>query len=69
MDQYREGTVKRTPVRGVKQHLKPYVYKQWEHYGAVGVTVRLRAFCITSQRVATRREVKPMEVEPQGNRV
>ena len=28
--QYREGTVKRTPLRGVKQILKPYAYKQSE---------------------------------------
>ncbi len=27
---YREGTVKRTPARGVKQILKPYAYKQSE---------------------------------------
>jgi hypothetical protein len=26
--QYREGTVKSTPVRGVKQYLKPSTYKQ-----------------------------------------
>ena len=30
MNQYREGKVKRTPVRGVKQYLKPHAYKQWE---------------------------------------
>ena len=30
VNQYREGKVKRTPVRGVKQYLKPYAYKQWE---------------------------------------
>ena len=33
MNQYREGKVKRTPVRGVKEYLKPYAYKQWEGYG------------------------------------
>ena len=32
MNQYREGKVKRTPVRGVKKYLKPYTYKQWEGY-------------------------------------
>ena len=32
MNQYREGKVKRTPVRGVKEYLKPYAYKQWEGY-------------------------------------
>ena len=34
VNQYREGKVKSTPVRGVKQYLKPYVYKQWEGYAA-----------------------------------
>lgn len=33
MNQYREGKVKSTPVRGVKEYLKPYAYKQWEPYG------------------------------------
>ena len=33
MNQYREGKVKRTPARGVKQYLKPHAYKQWEGYG------------------------------------
>ena len=32
VNQYREGKVKRTPVRGVKEYLKPYAYKQWEGY-------------------------------------
>ena len=32
MNQYREGKVKSTPVRGVKEFLKPYAYKQWEGY-------------------------------------
>ena len=30
---YREGKAKRTPVRGVKQNLKPCTYKQWEPFG------------------------------------
>ena len=30
MDKYREGKVKRTPDRGVKESLKPYAYKQSE---------------------------------------
>ncbi len=33
MNQYREGKVKSTPVRGVKEYLKPYAYKQWEGDG------------------------------------
>ena len=32
VNQYREGKAKRTPVRGVKEYLKPYAYKQWEGY-------------------------------------
>ena len=32
VNQYREGKVKRTPVRGVKKNLKPYVYKQSKFY-------------------------------------
>ena len=35
MNQYREGKVKSTPVRGVKEYLKPYAYKQWEGYAAI----------------------------------
>jgi hypothetical protein len=34
VNQYREGKVKSTPVRGVKEYLKPYAYKQWEGYAA-----------------------------------
>src|SRR6516165_1811853 len=29
-NQYREGKVKSTPTRGVKQFLKPDAYQQWE---------------------------------------
>ena len=32
VNQYREGKVKSTPVRGVKEYLKPYASKQWEGY-------------------------------------
>ena len=32
MNQYREGMVKSTPARGVKEYLKPYAYKQSEPY-------------------------------------
>ncbi len=34
VNQYREGKVKSTPVRGVKQYLKPFTYKQWKGYAA-----------------------------------
>ena len=30
VDKYREGKVKSTPVRGVKEDLKPSAYKPWE---------------------------------------
>jgi hypothetical protein len=30
VNKYREGTVKRTPVRGVKKYLKPIAYNVWE---------------------------------------
>ena len=30
MHEYREGKVKSTPMRGVKEILKPDAYKQWE---------------------------------------
>ena len=30
--------MKRTPVRGVKENLKPYVYKQLEFYGYLLIT-------------------------------
>ena len=42
VNQYREGKVKRTPVRGVKEYLKPFAYKQWEDY------VRLRFYSLTA---------------------
>jgi hypothetical protein len=32
VNQYREGKVKSTPARGVKEYLKPCAYKQWEGY-------------------------------------
>ena len=31
-EEYREGKVKSTPSRGVKEYLKPCVYKLWEGY-------------------------------------
>ena len=41
MNQYREGKVKSTPVRGVKKYLKPYAYKQWEGYARKGMPDRV----------------------------
>ena len=39
MNQYREGKVKSTPIRGVKENLKPYVYKQSKIYGYFRVSM------------------------------
>jgi hypothetical protein len=44
-------------VRGVKENLKPRVYKQWKSYGASNA--RPRTFCIMGLRVTLCREVKP----------
>ena len=33
--------MKRTPVRGVKEYLKPYVYKQWKRYARKGLRDRV----------------------------
>jgi len=39
VNQYREGKVKSTPTRGVKQYLKPNAYNQLE--GLYGLTAYL----------------------------
>ena len=39
VNEYREGKVKSTPVRGVKEYLKPCAYKQREHYAVFGRNV------------------------------
>ena len=33
-EEYREGKVKSTPSRGVKEYLKPCVYKLWKDYAS-----------------------------------
>ena len=54
MNQYREGKVKRTPVRGVKEYLKPYAYKQWEGYGPPGQLGRQRlTACLLHNELAS----------------
>ena len=71
VNQYREGKVKSTPVRGVKQYLKPYIYKQWKHDGPVlrnGSPVRPRAFCIMSRLVIVTGKAK-RSAEPKRKRV
>ncbi len=47
------GKGEKDPGRGVKENLKPYVYKQIEH-----VKVRYRTFCRTVRRVIVYGEVK-----------
>ena len=56
MNQYREGKVKSTPVRGVKKTLKPCAYKRSER--PLGVR---RAFCIMNLRVAVTGKAKGHE--------
>ena len=51
--------MKSTPLRGVKEYLKPYVYKQWKNYT---LEVRPRTFCIMGWRVNFCSEVKPLGV-------
>jgi hypothetical protein len=58
VNKYREGKVKRTPVRGVKENLKPRVYKHWKSYAARNA--RPGTFCIMGLRVTLCREVKPI---------
>ena len=43
MNEYREGKVKSTPMRGVKQYLKPNAYKQLER-GSLKRSRQLSAF-------------------------
>ena len=59
MNQYREGKVKRTPVRGVKEYLKPYTYKQWEGYGEPCVeSSKFESLKLKSKRMSTDRYCK-----------
>ena len=51
--EYREGKVKSTPIRGVKEYLKPCAYKRSEPLKRCR-----RAFCIMNLRVAMSCEVK-----------
>ena len=70
VNQYREGKVKSTPVRGVKEYLKPCIYKQWERYGPTfgWSKARPRAFCIMSRLVTVTGKAK-RRAEPQRKRV
>jgi hypothetical protein len=52
--------VKRTPVRGVKEYLKPSIYKQWKRYASVRGNARPRAFCIMSRLVTLRGKAKQL---------
>ena len=40
-EEYREGKVKSTPSRGVKEYLKPCVYKLWKDYALMGMSDRV----------------------------
>ena len=40
-NEYREGKVKSTPARGVKESLKPFVYSQRERYAREGMRDRV----------------------------
>ena len=53
--------MKSTPVRGVKEYLKPYVYKLWKGYVLLG-NARPRTFCIMGWRVNVCGKVKPSKV-------
>ena len=46
MNQYREGKVKSTLAKGVKQHLKPHAYKQFEDGSR---KARLRAYLLHNE--------------------
>ena len=48
------GNGEKNPGRGVKKNLKPYAYKQREHY----FNVSSRTFCRTGRRVTLRGKVK-----------
>ncbi len=54
MNEYREGKVKSTPVRGVKEYLKPCAYKQWEHYGLSSDKQRVTAYLLHNEPVSYR---------------
>ncbi len=64
MNKYREGKVKSTPMRGVKQTLKPNAYKQREPWLRSSLWNRgcPRTFCIMGQRVGLRSKLKPLGV-------
>ncbi len=52
--------MKRTPVRGVKENLKPRVYGLRKGYLRKGKRARPRAFCVMSRRVAVSGKVKDL---------
>ena len=64
--QYREGKVKSTPVRGVKENLKPAVHKQSESDPEATREGRRRAFCRMNRRVTLAGQVKSGRDEAAG---
>jgi hypothetical protein len=64
--------VKSTPMRGVKEFLKPHAYKQSEdHLGGGNAAEGLTACLLLNESASycLQREVKPSEVKPQRKRV
>ena len=72
VNQYREGKVKKTPVRGVKEDLKPLAYKQFEGYGPQGQGLRAYllhndpASCSSAARLSRRRRSRRETESEQG---
>ena len=44
--------MKSTPVRGVKEYLKPYAYKQWEHYVSASAETCVTAYLLHHEPVS-----------------
>ena len=55
------GKGEKDPGRGVKENLKPYVYKQTKH-----IKVRCRTFCRTVRRVIVYGKIKYWRYEVEG---
>jgi hypothetical protein len=72
VNEYREGKVKSTPVRGVKEILKPHAYKQSEDTrGGFRAAAGLTACLLHNESASCgrQRKVKPREVKPERKRV
>ena len=70
VNEYREGKVKSTPVRGVKQYLKPRAYKQSE--GVADLRVGSLMACLLKNEPTSYVHVarlSPRRTEPERKRV